>query len=184
MDRKRDTPTINLGATYDPASVSVPGQKPTSLSVSSVSVLPTGMGGNDGCEPLADYGIKVAVKYQVNDQNGQPIKKGNLRPQEKVLNQVLNGDSSTETDPIPNWKDIGPSRNSLSSRLTNADGQFYDVPLGVCNSGPFTVTADQQISILVGTKRYPVRSHRLTFSSSTYGGGTISNGSDIQQSRQ
>jgi hypothetical protein len=56
--------------------------------VSSVSVLPTGMGGNDGCEPLADYGIKVAVKYQVNDQNGQPIKKGNLRPQEKVLNRT------------------------------------------------------------------------------------------------
>lgn len=173
---------IPIGTTHDSASVTVAGQKPTSLSVVSVEALPTGSGNNDGCTASQDYGIKVAIKYQVNDQNGRPINKGNMRPQEKVTNQIFNG--TNQGDPVPNWEDIGPSRNSLSSRLTNANGQFYDVPFGICAGGPFTYSFDQQISILIGSRRYNVRSHHVTASSSAYGGGTISNGSDIQKSRQ
>lgn len=173
--------TIKLGATHDEAVVTVGGLKPTSLSVVSISVLPTGWGNDDGCRPDADFGIKVAVRYQVNDQNGNPIQKNNMRPQEKIMNEVLNG--VPLGSPVPNWDDVGPSRNSQTSRLTNASGQFVDAPLGASGPGSFTRSADQEISILVGSRRYNVRSHHLTFTSSAQGAGTISNGSDLQRSR-
>jgi hypothetical protein len=144
--------------------------------------LPTGTGNNDGCTPGQDYGIKVAVKYQVNDTNGQPINKGNMKPQEKVTGTTFNGTS--QGDPVPNWSDMGPSRNSQTSRTTNASGQFFDAPYGACAGGPFTYTFNQSISILVGSKRFTVRANSVTVSSSAEGAGTISNGSDIQTSRQ
>jgi len=44
-------------------------QVPTSLSVSSVSVLPTGTSGDHGCDPTSDFGIQIATTYQVLDQD-------------------------------------------------------------------------------------------------------------------
>jgi hypothetical protein len=170
---------VNLGSTYDSAQVSTP--KPGSLTVLSVTVLPTGTSGDYGCTPGQDYGIKVAVKYQVNDTSGQPINKGNMRPQEKVTGTTYNGTS--QGDPVPNWSDIGPSRNSQTSRTTNANGQFVDAPYGGCGDSPSTYTFNQSISILVGSKRYTVRANSVTVTSSASGAGSISNGSDIQKSR-
>lgn len=55
-------------------------QVPTSLSVLNVTVLPNGQGVNFGCSGLANYGILVDIKYQVLDQNGNPITSANMTP--------------------------------------------------------------------------------------------------------
>lgn len=175
-----DAPML-LGFTTDEASVQTPSQKPGSLTVLSLQTLSTGSGNNNGCTSGADYGIKIAVTYQVNGQNGQPLQNAKMEPQEKVTHATFNG--SSITDPQPNWSDIGPSRNSQTSRFTNANGQFVDAPYGACNNATFTHTFQQDISILVGGKRYTVRTNNVSVSTSTSGQGSISNGSDVQKNR-
>jgi hypothetical protein len=181
QETELDHPNIDVGSTYDSDSVTTPAQKPGSLTVLSVTVLPTGTSGDYGCTPGNDYGIKVAVKYQVNDQSGQPLSRGDMRPQEKVTNATFNG--SSIPDPQPTWNDIGPSRNSQTSRTTNANGQFVDAPYGACNGSSFTHTFKQSITILIGSNRYSVRTNNVTLSSSANGAGSLDNGSDIQASR-
>jgi hypothetical protein len=142
-------------------------QVPTSLTVLTVSTLPTGTSGDYGCDPDHDFGIAVAVQYQVKDQNGNPINRSDMEPQEKVTNYVLN--FTPQADPIPNWSDIGPSRISTTSRFTNANGIFYDAPYGICGSTSFTATLTQQISILAKGLRYTVRTNNESVSSSSRG---------------
>lgn len=177
----RPTQPIPLGSTTDEASVQTPSKKPASLAVLSIQTLPTGTSGDYGCGPNQDYGIKVAIRYQVIGDDGQPLQKGNMKPQERVTNSVLNGEA--KPDPAPNWGDIGPSRISGTSRFTDANGQFLDAPYGFCWPESFTHTEKQEISIVVGNKRYAVRTNNITESSSAEGAGSTSNGSDIQKSR-
>jgi hypothetical protein len=177
----RPTQPIILGATADQASVQTPSQKPGSLTVLTLQTLSTGSGSDNGCTSGSDYGIKIAVTYQVNGQNGQPLHNAKMEPQEKVTNATFNG--SAIADPQPNWSDIGPSRNSQTSRFTNSNGQFVDAPYGACNNSGFTHTFQQDISILVGGKRYTVKTNSVSLSTSTSGQGSISNGTDIQKSR-
>ncbi len=159
----------------------MPSQKPASLVVLSIQTLPTGTSGEYGCGPDQDYGIEVTIRYQVIGDDGQPLQKGNMKPQERLTNSVVNGTSYG--DPVPNWVDIGPTRISGTSRFTDANGQFLDAPYGLCGPGSFTHTEKQEISIVVGNKRYSVRTNNITESSSASGAGSTSNGSDIQQSR-
>jgi hypothetical protein len=157
-------------------------QVPTSLSVLGSSVLPTGTTPDYGCQPGADGGIKISVRYQVLDQGGQPIRSNQMEPQEKLLNYVLNGGSSS--NPFPNWRDVGPSPAVTgTSQYTDANGQFLDAPYGACaTSGylPLTVTYDQPMSILVvgGSTNYAVRNNHATITSSAMGTGQITVTSD------
>ena len=104
-----------------------------------------------------------------------------MEPQEKVTDTVFNG--TPQGDPVPDWSDVGPSRISGTSQFTSSSGQFLDAPYGACADIPFTYTFKQQISILLKGKRYTVRTHNLTVSSSSQGHGTITNGSDVQKTR-
>jgi hypothetical protein len=163
------------------ASGSLTVQVPSSLSVKSISVLATGTSGDYGCLSSADYGIKVKIKYQVNDQNGTAIKSSLLEPQEKVTNQIFNG--GTPTDPAPNYQDIGPTRISGTSQFTDSNGIFFDAPYGACGPGSFTMTATQNIGILLGGTLYPVKTNNITVSTTGLGSGSLTNGSDVVKSR-
>ncbi len=155
-------------------------QVPNALEVVSVATLPTGTSGNYGCTPAMDFGIKVKVTYQVVDPEGQPISSADMKPQEEVLDQDIDGHTYS---PVPEWKDIGPSRISGTVKFTTPMGRFFDAPLGICGDGPFHASVDQQISVLVDGRRYPLRAQNLRISSSAEGQGVISNSLDISRSR-
>jgi hypothetical protein len=87
---------------------------------------------------------------------------------------------------------IGPvSGYPTSGEYTAADGTFHDVPLGVCGSGVFgPLTASQNITIIMGSASYAVRSQNWTASGTSAGHGNIKNtitspvsGSDVSASR-
>jgi hypothetical protein len=150
----------------------------------SVSVLPDGLSGAVGCPGSAWSGIKVDVKYQVLDQQSpaQPIQSSNMTPHENGINF---GGSSYDSN-------IGPkSGYPTSSATTASDGTFHDVPFGGCANFTFSsLTATQNITMIVGTNSYPVRSQTWTLTGTTLGHGTIKNsitspgsGSDVSASR-
>lgn len=180
----RVTVTVNGQPTTDNVNFYV--QIPTTLQIVSVTTLSTGTSGDFGCTPSQDYGIKVAVQYEVLDQHspGQPIATDKMEPQEEVTSEIING--SPPFDPAPSWTDIGASRISYTSQFTDVNGRFYDAPLGICGTAAFTGSFSQQIRILASNQNpYVVRSHSFTLSSSASGAGSISNGTggDIQKSR-
>jgi len=159
-------------------------QVPTSLQFISVSVLPDGTFGVHGCPGSAWSGIKVDIKYQVLDQQSpaQPIQSSNMTPHEK----------GTHFDGSSYDNNIGPvSGYPTSSATTASDGTFHDVPLGVCLSSTFSsLTATQNITMIVGSDSYAVRSQNWTATGTTAGHGTIKNsitspgtGSDVSASR-
>jgi len=80
---------------------------------------------------------------------------------------------------------IGPVPNFPSSGATTAaDGTFHDVPFGTCAQFTFsTLTATQNITMILGTTAYPVRSQTWTATGTTTGHGTITNGIDVSASR-
>lgn len=162
-------------------------QIPTSLSVVSVTILPTGTSqSTSGCitPSPGDYGIKVAIKYQVRDQNSTPaaITNDKMVAQEKVTNEILNG--TALGDPVPNFQDITPSR-IITTRSSDTNGQFVDAPFGRCDLYAITYLFTQNIRILIaGTQTtYDVRANYITVTSTASGQGSITNGVDIQKSR-
>lgn len=176
-------PTENLGA---PAQGTV--QVPTSLQFVSVSVLPDGSTGAFGCAPSNNYGIRVDIKYQVVDQQSppKPISSSKMTPHEK----------GTLFDGTAYDNNVGPvSGYPTSGATTASDGTFHDVPFGYCQNTPINTakTATQNLTIIIGTKSYPVRSQNWSVSapgSQSFGHGTIQNsitspgtGSDVSASR-
>jgi hypothetical protein len=153
---------------------------PTSLSLVSSSIIAMTYG-EGNCGITWNYGIFVANKYQVLDQSGHAIAAANMEPQEKILNRVLNGNN--QGNPLPNWTDIGPSNYPGTSKLTNSNGQFIDAPFGECANNSFTDTFSQPISMLLNGISYSVRTNSWTISSSASGHGSVSNATDIRQSR-
>jgi len=178
--------TTTAGAQLAPVNFYV--QIPTSLSVLSVTVLPDGVGAPFGCGGNSNYGIKVDVKYQVLDQNTQPIQSAQMTPHEQGT-----GYAGAAYD-----NNIGPVAGyPTSSATTASDGTFHDVPQGVCANLPIPLpgrTATQNITtILPGGSSPAVRSQTLTVTapgSQSFGHGTIKNsisspgsGSDISATR-
>lgn len=157
-------------------------QAPTSLQFISVSVLPDGTSGAVGCPSSSWSGIRVDIKYQVLDQQSQPIQSSNMTPHEKG---TLFSGSAYDNN-------IGPVSGYPTSGLTTAaDGTFHDVPFGACSSGTFSsLTGTQNITMIVGSNSYAVRSQNWTVTGTTPGHGTIQNsitgpgtGSDVSASR-
>jgi hypothetical protein len=152
-------------------------QIPTSLSVVSAAVISMSYA---GC-PETDYGIDIAVTYQVLDQNRAAIQNAAMEPQEELLNEVVNGQSFG--NPQPSWADIGPTTYPGTSKFTGGNGQFLDAPFAFCSNVAFTASDTQPISILAGGHRYTVRTNSWSYSGSSPGHGTITNGVDISKSR-
>ena len=115
---------------------------PTSLKVLGVTVLPNGQGLDFGCSGLANYGIMADIKYQVLDQNGNPIASASMIPHEH----------GTSFKGQPYDSDIGPSGFKNSTKTTAADGTFHDVPFGACANGAFSsFTRTQNITVIMGS---------------------------------
>lgn len=157
-------------------------QKPTSLKVLSVTVLPNGQGLNFGCGGLANYGVMVDTEYQVLDQDGVAIKSASMTPHE----------TGTSFGGKPIDSNIGPTGFTNSTATTNADGIFHDVPFGACANGAFTsFTATQNITMILPDGSAPaVRSQTFTLTGQAAGHGTLKNsitspgsGSDISATR-
>jgi hypothetical protein len=126
----------------------------------------------------------VDIKYQVLDQQNpaQPIQSSNMTPHESGTN--FTGDAYDGN--------IGPKPGyPTSSANTASDGTFHDVPLGVCTQFAFpSLTATQNVTMIIGTAPYAVRSQTWTVTGTTAGHGTIQNsitspgtGSDVSASR-
>ena len=153
----------------------------TSLSVLRVSVIPTPPNNDPDistCYPGFDYGISVAVRYRINDQNNpsSPISNTVMIPQETVTDVYVNG--IRRPDIYPQFREF--------STPTQAPEQFIDVPLGFCANQPFaSATFVQNIRLLIENTQtsYQVRTNNFVFTSTASGQGSITNGSDIQASR-
>jgi hypothetical protein len=157
-------------------------QTPASVRVESVDVIADDTpGGCTSSSPFQPFGIMVKVRYVVLDRRAQPINRSDMRVQEKVLNWVFNGVNKGNI--ASDWVDVGPTEVSGTSQFTDASGKFTDAPVGSCSSGSFTDSKNQLFSILIGGRRWNVRNHTLSTSSSAQHKGTISNGSDVQKSR-
>ncbi len=114
------------------------------------------------------------IRYQVRDQSTTAIQSASMVPHE----------TGVFDDGTPFDNDIGPSRISTTSRYTAADGTFHDAPVQLCYIAPFSgKTQTQNITVLVGSTSYAVRSQTMTYGSSGFGHGTITNGSDVSASR-
>ncbi len=155
-------------------------QQPTSLALVSVSVLPDGTSGAHGCLGSFWAGIRVDIKYQVLDQQipPQPIRASNMTPHEQGI-FFGGGAFNSNIGPVPGYP--------TSGLTTAADGTFHDVPFGTCAQFTFSNTATQNITMILGTTPYSVRSQTWTASGTTTGTttghGTISNGIDVSASR-
>ena len=152
-------------------------QVPTSLRVISDPVVPLTNFAN--CA-LADYGIALAITYQVQDQNGNPIRSTTMEPVEQILNLVVDG--IPEGDPQPSFVDIGPSQYPGTSKYTNVSGQFLDAPWGLCATSPITEVLTQVIGIVENNLVYVVRTSGWTTQSTSPGHGSTTNGTDISAS--
>ncbi len=142
-------------------------QVPTSLGVLSVSTIATGA--NGGCTTAQNYGIHIDARYRVKDQNGSAIQSAAMAPQESVNNSA--------------WGDIGPNA-VMTTAFTNSDGTHDDAPVGVCSASSFSnVIETQAVRMDVNGGYYNVRTNSFTISGSSSGHGSISNGSDIVQTR-
>jgi hypothetical protein len=152
-------------------------QTPTSLKVLSYPALSLT---SVGCV-ATDYGMAIAITYQVLDQNGSPMQSSSMEPQEKILNQAFNG--SDPISPYPNWVDIYNPNWPGSAQYTTSTGQFLDAPFAVCAGVAFTETLTQPISMLMNGTNYTVRTNSWKTVTTVPGGhGTMSNGSDINAS--
>ncbi len=151
---------------------------PTSLTVISSQIISNTW--LPGC--LATYfGIAIQINYQVLDQNGANLASANMEPQEEILNEVING--TPIGSPDPTWVDIWNPNYPGSTQFTNASGQFLDAPFGACTLSPFVDTFTQPISMLMNGTNYTVRTNNWTFTSTAGGHGSVTNGSDVTQSK-
>lgn len=128
-------------------------QIPTSLSVLSDPIIPTGSPG--GCTATADYGIRIDIKYQTFDQQtpAQTIASTNMIPFE---DDVFPSD--------PRSGNICPSSVPDCTLNTAADGSWHDAPVGSCFIvGPTETSFSQTISMLVGAMKYQVRVNNYKF---------------------
>jgi len=157
-------------------------QVPSSLSVVSITTIPSSPVYNwSQCYAGNDFGIQIAIQYQVLDQNGEAISSSSMEPQETITNYVVQG--SSQSDPRPNFGDLGPTNYPGTSQFTDTHGRFLDAPYGGCLNGSMTASFRQTIRILANQNAYSVRTNNISISSSSDGSGTISNGADIDRSR-
>ena len=157
-------------------------QIPTSLRVTSVTKIQLNQTGGCSTTPVIpgnpstapQYGARVGVQYQVLDQNTQPINNNGMVPQEWITDYFINGQPQQGT---PGFAPLGPSEVPGTSFYTNAQGQFYDAPVGTCANQAITVSFSQHLAIAWGQNRYPVRTQTITITSQgiTPGQGTINN---------
>ena len=174
------TVTVNGQSSTDPVNFYV--QIPTSLNVLSVAIIPTQSGNGSVCTSGQNYGIQVAVQYQVLDQAGDPIVTDDMEPQKTITNAVFN--NGQPVDIRSTFGDLGPSDYPGTSQFTDTSGRFLDAPYGFCSNASTTFTFTQVIRIVaLNQNHYDVRTNNVSITSSSSGSGTITNGGDIQKSR-
>jgi IPT/TIG domain-containing protein len=152
-------------------------QVPTTLFIRAPAfVLSPGVPG--GC---SDFGVRVAVSYQVLDQLMTPLRSAQMEPKETLTNFFVNGIPQAGS---PGLTNIGPFPGIPgTSQFTDANGGFLDAPVGFCPPVSNTSTITQQIFIVAGGIPYITRVNQFSGGSSAPGSGTLTNGFDIEASR-
>lgn len=140
-------------------------QAPTSLSVVSVQTVDT-----KGKPGEGDHGIKVGVKYQINDQNGKAIESKKMK-----LGETLSGTLKTANETV----NLPEKSGVPGAEHPNSKGQFVDTPVGATVDRNFTLTLKQTITVTIGDQVFNVRTNQFNVSSDAPGHGTITNGGDI-----
>jgi len=133
-------------------------QVPTSLQVESGTDMTRS-------NPAMNYGIFIDVKYQVLDQNKKPIHSDKMQPTE----DGTFGDGTKYSGPIVSKR--------TDENHTQPDGTFHDKPVGDTHPRPMKdpIKIQQNITIVMGDKKYRVRSQTYTVTSEGYGKGRIVN---------
>ncbi|HSK72380.1 MAG TPA: hypothetical protein VK892_11825 [Pyrinomonadaceae bacterium] len=141
----------------------------------SVSVLSYGVytGTNilaNGCPTNEPYGFKIRVRYQILDQNGQPIH-ATIPIKEDLTNFAQDGQSAGADN---------LDTSLLVGDLTESDGKFTDEPVGGCSAGQFIIGSfSQRIFTPYSPNFKPtIRQNSWQFNG-TYACGIMSNGNDI-----
>ena len=136
----------------------------------------------NGCPPSnqgaeGPFGMKLAVAYQVLDQQASPKAISATMPvREDLTNFVVDGQPIDET--VLNGF-VTPSGN------TNADGTFTDDPIGACAQAPFTnATFTQRLFVPLSSQLSPtVRTNNYS-QTGEQGCGSMGNGADVNVSVQ
>jgi hypothetical protein len=159
-------------------------QVPTSLSVVSITVIPSSpIKSCWVCLAGQDTGIQIATQYQVMDQRSpaQPILSSAMAPEETITNLVIGGVS--HGNPRSTFGNLGGTCYPTGTS-TDSDGKFLDAPFGWCDAaGTSSLSVDQVIRMTVGSNHYNVRTQSFTGTASGLGHGNISNGGDVSASR-
>lgn len=136
-------------------------QLPSSLSVVlAAPALPPPNGCQQQPAP-AFLGTQLRIRYQVNDQSGNPLVTSLSGVREDLLNLTILNHQNPAFDQVD---------KAVIAGSTESDGTFVDVPIGVCGD-PLTLptgvrdstgTFKQNLYILVGTRRFAVRTNNFT----------------------
>ncbi|MBZ5725873.1 MAG: hypothetical protein LAP87_12855 [Acidobacteriia bacterium] len=127
---------------------------------------------------LLPYSFWGYIRYQVLDQRTppQPIRSSRMYVQELIQNTYFNGIGPGSSGWWV-WFD-SPSYQG-SSRNTDANGTFLDVPYGACGSSSATWTEEQLFRIVFNPQAsgtaYVVRDHQMNGSMSGPGVGRLTN---------
>jgi hypothetical protein len=151
-------------------------QVPTSLQALSQRVSTKNPTAN-GCPavdtpPEGPYGMKLALRYQVLDQQATAIV-ATMPLREDLLNLVVDGQGQ------------GSATNLFvtPSGSTDPDGTFVDDPVGACATGPFTsATFTQRLYIPLSTQVSPTVKTNNYSQTGKQGCGSSTNGGDISVS--
>ncbi len=141
----------------------------------SVSVLSYGVytGANilaNGCPMNEPYGFRIRVRYQILDQNGQPIY-ATIPIKEDLTDFAVDGQSAA-----PDLLDT----SVVAGDLTETDGKFTDQPIGGCSSSQFIVSSFSQRLFTPFSPNFKptIRQNNWQFNG-TNACGIMSNGNDI-----
>ncbi len=142
---------------------------------SSVSVLSYGVytGVNilaNGCPTTQPYGFQIRVRYQILDQNGQPIY-ATIPIKEDLTNFAVDGQSAA-----PDRLDT----SVVAGDLTESDGKFTDQPIGGCSASQFIVGSFSQRLFTPFSPNFKptIRQNSWQFNG-THSCGVMSNENDI-----
>ncbi|MGA8365719.1 MAG: hypothetical protein WB716_00225, partial [Candidatus Acidiferrales bacterium] len=142
--------------------------QPNGVAVTNINVLPN-------CPKCGDYGITVAVTYQLT-ANGQPVSAAGYVFQERIYGGYVSTSAGQATFPTgtPNWGDAGPRAENGNQRATNSSGQYTDAPVSGTTGAPFTGHRLQDLrAVGPGGNIINFGTNHLTFTSSKRGQGLI-----------
>src|SRR6185437_12737034 len=111
-------------------------QVPTSLSIVSGTSHTTA---EAGCQPGTGCGITRSFTYQVNDQNGSPMRVAGMQVWDSIATSTPNNLGLTSY--ATTCTEAGKTNSGPCDVTTDANGQFLEIGLSVCSTVCFVNNA-------------------------------------------